>query len=72
MKNFDLISALNRQSVVTRNGNKVVVITTSRDKVIANVYKANGFSNIPTQMKFNLDGTYYGPTVESGYDLFMN
>lgn len=72
MTTFDLTSALNRSNkVVTRNGNKVIVITTSRDKIIANVYPVNRFSRIPTQMSFNLDGTFYGNGFEHPLDLMM-
>lgn len=72
MTTFNLTSALNRSNkVVTRNGNKVMVLTTSRDKVIANVYPVNGLSGVPTQMKFNLDGTFYGAHFEHPMDLMM-
>ena len=70
--NFNLTSALNRSNkVVTRNGNKVVVVTKTNDKVIANVYQANKLSKVPTQVKYNLDGTLYGPNYEHPMDLFM-
>lgn len=70
MKNFDLNAALNGNQVVTRNGNKVKVLCTSRDKVVANVYPAHGMG-LPTQKKFNLDGTRYGINYPHHEDLFI-
>ena len=70
--NFNLNSALNGNSVVTRNGNRVVILSVaSNGKVIANVYNANKLSNIPTMVKYNQDGTLYGPTYNHPMDLVM-
>lgn len=58
-----------RNSVRTRQGNRVIILAQTNDKLIANIYSANNFSNRPTQMKYNLDGTLYGNGYESPLDL---
>ena len=70
--NFDLTSILNhKNSVVTRQGNPVKIITITNDKIFASVYPANRLSKIPTTYKYNMDGTLYSKDYEHPLDLIM-
>ena len=71
-KSFNLQTALNKtEKVVSRNGNRVVVFAVQGNKVIANVFPISKINQNPTIMKFNMDGTLYGPHFEHPNDLFM-
>ena len=60
-----------KRNMTTKNGNRVVILSVSNGKIIANVYPVNNLSNVPTMYKYNEDGTLYGPGNPHPMDLEM-
>lgn len=58
-----------KRNTTTKNGNRVVILSVSNGKIIANVYPVNNLSNVPTMYKYNEDGTLYGSNNPHPMDL---
>lgn len=69
MKEFNLDEALNGAKVCTRDGRKITIICITRGKVYAKVH--GSLTYMDQSIKFNLDGSHYGPTVCDNLDLMM-